>query len=245
MAERALSLPPYAHLQVSVQPQEQTNMMHSEAINEIAAALAKAQGQMEGAAKGKINPAFKSKYADLASVLEAAREPLSVNGLAVVQLTQKTPDGLVLITKLVHSSGQWFSGEYPINPVKNDPQGFGSSTTYARRYALMAMVGIAPEDDDGEAAMGRGHQQAANCQPAAQQSPQRDSNGIDIKALRASQERLTKDIKKAIAASVTQEELQKGFTEAWPTIKALPDDLKAEVTAAKDAQKALLMDEAA
>jgi hypothetical protein len=220
--------------------------MHSEAINEIAAALAKAQGQMEGAAKGKINPAFKSRYADLASVLEAAREPLSINGLAVVQLTQKTPDGLVLITKLVHSSGQWFSGEYPINPVKNDPQGFGSSTTYARRYALMAMVGIAPEDDDGEAAMGRAPQQPANIQQAPQRPapPAPDPDKQD-KALRGSQERTAAEIKTAIAATTNQEELKTNYIAASKLISALPEDLKAEVIAAKDAQKALLMDEAA
>jgi hypothetical protein len=220
--------------------------MHSEAINEIAAALAKAQGQMEGAAKGKINPAFKSRYADLASVLEAAREPLSINGLAVVQLTQKTPDGLVLITKLVHSSGQWFSGEYPINPVKNDPQGFGSSTTYARRYALMAMVGIAPEDDDGEAAMGRAPQQPANVQQAPQRPapPAPDPDKQD-KALRGSQERTAAEIKTAIAATTNQEELKTNYIAASKLISALPEDLKAEVIAAKDAQKALLMDEAA
>jgi hypothetical protein len=222
-------------------------MRRSEAIDLFAASFAKAQSEMSGATKEKVNPAFKSRYADLASAHEACREALTKYGLSYLQTAIINAAGAFsgITTTILHSSGQWVEGDFPISPVKNDPQGIGSAATYGRRYGLMAMVGIAPEDDDGEAAMGRAPQQAANCQPAAQQAPQRDSNGIDIKALRASQERLTKDIKKAIAASVTQEELQKGFTEAWPTIKALPDDLKAEVTAAKDAQKALLTEEAA
>lgn len=129
--------------------------LHSEQINEIAAALAKAQGAIEGASKDKVNPAFRSKYADLASVWDAAREPLSSNGLSVVQIPNNTPDGLDLVTMLMHSSGQWISSRYPIRPVKNDPQGIGSAITYGRRYSLMALVGIAPEDDDGNAASGR------------------------------------------------------------------------------------------
>src|SRR4051812_27629187 len=112
-------------------PEDPAMNMMSDQINEIAAALAKAQGQIEGAAKGKVNPAFKTKYADLASVWDAAREPLSKNGLAVVQIPQQTPDGLRLITMLTHSSGQWFSSCYPINPMKADPQGIGSALTYA------------------------------------------------------------------------------------------------------------------
>lgn len=212
-------------------------MMHSENIAEISAALAKAQGQMEGAAKGKINPAFKSKYADLASVLEACREPLSINGLAVVQLTQKTPEGLVLITKLVHSSGQWFSGEYPINPVKNDPQGFGSSTTYARRYSLMAMVGIAPEDDDGEAAMGRNHQQPANVQPIAPKPPA----PTDRKA----HEAITATMVLAISQCSTADALSGWWKEHQSEIKLLPADLVAEVKATASARKELLTGEEA
>lgn len=132
-------------------------MVQSEQINEIVGALAKAQGEMKGVAKDSKNEFFKTQYATLASALDTCREPLSKNGLAVIQTTELSNDGNLLIrTTLAHSSGQFFSSIYPVNPVKNDPQGFGSAITYSRRYCLMAIVGIAPEDDDGEDASGRG-----------------------------------------------------------------------------------------
>ena len=130
--------------------------MQSDSINELAAALAKAQGEMENAKKDVTNAFFKSKYADLASVIDAAKQPLAKNGLSVVQYTITNDAGdVVLFTQLNHSSGQWISGTYPIKPVKNDPQGMGSAITYARRYTFSAIVGIASEDDDGNAASGK------------------------------------------------------------------------------------------
>ena len=133
-------------------------MEHSEQINELATALAKAQGDLKGAKKDSKNPFFHSSYADLASVWDACREPLSKNGLSVVQTTDWVVGEehcLLLLTTLLHSSGQWITGKLLIKPVKDDPQGLGSAITYARRYALSAIVGIAAEDDDAESAMGR------------------------------------------------------------------------------------------
>lgn len=127
-------------------------MQQSESIKEIAAALAKAQGEIKGAVKDSTNPHFKSKYADLASVWDACRAALSKNGLAVFQTTETTADGIFLVTTLAHASGEWMRGTFPVQPVQNTPQGVGSALTYARRYALAAMVGVAPEDDDGNAA---------------------------------------------------------------------------------------------
>lgn len=121
---------------------------------ELAIALAKAQGAIEGAKKRSSNPAFRSRYADLASVWDACRDELTSNGLSVVQLVCDAPEGYVgLETILVHSSGQSLSGRFsmPVKDPKN-AQAVGSAITYARRYALMALVGIAPEDDDGNAA---------------------------------------------------------------------------------------------
>jgi ERF superfamily len=124
--------------------------MTSEQVNELAAALAKAQGAMSSAAMNKVNPHFKSKYADLASVFDAARKPLSDNGLAVTQ----TIDGPDLVTRLLHTSGQWLESKYPL-PVTARPQEMGSALTYARRYSLSAIIGIAAdEDDDANAAEG-------------------------------------------------------------------------------------------
>jgi hypothetical protein len=131
-------------------------LRQSPTIAKLAVALAKAQGVILGAAKDSENPFFKAKYADLASVWDACRGPLSSNGLSVCQTTDVLNDGkVILLTQLLHTSGEWIVGRYPVCPVKNDPQSLGSATTYARRYALMAIAGIAPEDDDGNAASGR------------------------------------------------------------------------------------------
>lgn len=138
----------------------------SEQINELAAALAKAQGEIKSAKKDTANTFFKSKYADLDAVWEAARVPLSKNGLSVIQTTDhsSTGTGLVLVTTLCHSSGQFIKGIYPIVPIKNDPQGQGSALSYGRRYALAAIVGITQADDDAEHAMGRSYPNAQSQQ---------------------------------------------------------------------------------
>jgi hypothetical protein len=129
-------------------------MQKSETIGELAKALATAQGKIKGAAKDSENPFFKSKYADLAAVWDACRGPLSENGLAVIQTTLPTEeDGTIPVeTMLAHSSGEWISGTLKVLPKQSDPQSMGSAITYARRYALAAAVGVAPEDDDGNAA---------------------------------------------------------------------------------------------
>lgn len=134
------------------------NAMQSESINELAGALAKAQGDMKAAAKSKENPFFKSSYADLPAIWEACRDALAKNGLAVVQAPQSDGTAITLETTLVHSSGQWMRSRYPVNPTKQDPQGYGSALSYAKRYCLAAMVGVVADDgsdDDGEAASGR------------------------------------------------------------------------------------------
>lgn len=128
-------------------------MQKSESIKELAGALAKAQAEIQAASKDAVNPFFKSSYADLNSIWEACRKPLTNNGLSVIQSGNTSGDGKTFLeTILMHSSGQWISGELPINPVKNDPQSLGSAITYVRRYALQAMVGVCAGDDDGHAA---------------------------------------------------------------------------------------------
>lgn len=121
-------------------------------VNELMTALAKAQGKIQPASKDKANPYFKSKYADLASVWDACRDALSDNGLSVIQTVDHRETSMVLITILGHSSGQWVRSEMPIITAKNDPQTLGSAITYYRRYCLSAIVGVAPDDDDGEKA---------------------------------------------------------------------------------------------
>ncbi|MDP2364475.1 MAG: ERF family protein [Ignavibacteria bacterium] len=126
--------------------------MKSETIGEIAKALAAAQGMMKAAPKDATNPFFKSHYADLASVWDTARKPLADNGLSVTQTTRMDGDKIILETTLLHQSGEWISGDLALKPVKDDPQGQGSAITYARRYALSAIIGISTEDDDGNEA---------------------------------------------------------------------------------------------
>ena len=118
----------------------------------IAAALAAAQAQMGKALKSASNPHFKSKYADLASVVDAAMPALNANGIAVVQPMAETDLGRSVVTKFIHESGEVLECSIPLIVGKNDMQGLGSAITYARRYGLMALAGIAPEDDDGNAA---------------------------------------------------------------------------------------------
>lgn len=138
-------------------------MEKSETIKELAAALAKAQSEIAGAKKDSSNPFFKSSYADLESVWSACREPLTKNGLSVSQLLGSGEDGIYLTTILLHSSGEFISDRVKIPVAKpNDPQALGSATSYARRYALAALVGIYQTDDDGESAMNRGLQAGAN-----------------------------------------------------------------------------------
>ncbi len=130
-------------------------MNRSDSITELITALAIAQGVIEGAAKDAANPFFKSTYADLASVWSAIRGPLSENGLAVMQLPSAEGPRVTITTILAHKSGEWISSELTLTAKEDTPQAIGSAITYARRYALQAAVGVAPEDDDGERAQGR------------------------------------------------------------------------------------------
>jgi hypothetical protein len=123
-------------------------MNQSESINELTAALVKAQLKIKGAHKDSENPYFKSKYADLNSTWDACRDALLNNGLSVIQ----TLNGSNLETTLAHISGQWIKGSCPLLNLKGDMQGLGSAISYARRYSLAAMVGVVAEDDDAEGA---------------------------------------------------------------------------------------------
>lgn len=133
-------------------------MTHSESLNELAAALAKAQAEIGGAERKSRNPHFKSQYADLASVWDAIRGPLTKHGLSVVQ--SPAVDGVLvsMTTLLLHTSGQWIRNTCQAHPRDLSPQSVASVVTYLRRYALAAMTstyGDAPEDD-AELAQGRG-----------------------------------------------------------------------------------------
>jgi hypothetical protein len=127
-------------------------MITSESLNELAPALAKAQSKIEGASKDAANSHFKSRYADLASVWDACRKPLTDNGLSVVQTLSSEGDLIKCTSMLLHSSGQFIKSEFGLMPMQKGPQAAGSCATYLRRYSLQALVGVAPDDDDGNAA---------------------------------------------------------------------------------------------
>lgn len=135
-------------------------------MKELATAMAKAQSQIKTALKDSKNPHFKSSYADLTSVWDACREALTKNGFSVIQRTDFDANGEVwLETMLLHASGEHIASRYPLRPAKQDPQGYGSAITYARRYCLAAIVGVvADEDDDGNAASQRNGNHASPTQ---------------------------------------------------------------------------------
>ena len=129
-------------------------MKTSESIVNLSASLVAAQADARNATFDSVNPHFKNRYASLAEVIETMKPVLAKHGLAIVQMPAVRMDiGPVLMTRILHQSGEWIEDEYPINPIKNDPQGFGSAITYARRYTLPGILMIASEeDDDGNAA---------------------------------------------------------------------------------------------
>ena len=189
-------------------------MNKSESIAALAAALATAQGSMKGAIKDSANPFFKSKYADLASVVEAIRAAFSANGLSYIQTVQPSDrDEVRVETMILHSSGEWISCGVLALPVsKVDAQGYGSALTYARRYSLSAAVGVAPEDDDGNA--------------ATMAKPRQIDYSKHIAAL---------------GAAATLEDLQKAFTVAYKSAQSANDTAGMFLlTNAKNERKAAL-----
>lgn len=182
-------------------------MKMSETITAIATALAKAQGEIEDATKTGINPAFRSKYADLAAVRAVIREPLAVNDLSVVQFPRTIPGGVEVETMILHKSGEFMSESLFMPVSKNDAHGIGSGITYARRYGLMSLLCLAADDDDGNA--------------AAEKAP------VPAPAPKAADPKL---VKAAIAAgeAAAKKSGAKGATDWWAS---LSNDLRAAIPA--------------
>lgn len=200
----------------------------SPSLGALAAALAKAQGEMEHAAKANTNPHFKSKYADLASVWEACRAPLSKNGLAILQPVKADGPNVTVTTLLAHSSGEWISESLTMTAQQNTPQGVGSAITYGRRYGLSAMVGIAPDDDDGNAASQTGQQtqqQAAPVAPAGYDNWWTDIVAVSDNGIKALQD-VWKKSKQEYRDFTTSQR-----NKAWEALKAKADKVKEPVSA--------------
>jgi hypothetical protein len=127
-------------------------MKTSDSIKAISVALVDSQTKIRFAVKDSTNPHFKSRYADLASVIDAIKESLNINGIAFIQTPTESPSGtLALTTRLLHTSGEWIEDTAVCPLQKNDPQGYGSALTYLRRYSLSSICGLYQDDDDGEA----------------------------------------------------------------------------------------------
>jgi hypothetical protein len=186
----------------------------------IATALAKAQAEMGKALKQSNNPHFKSKYADLGNVMDACLPALNAAGIAVIQPTGEDEHGRYVETVLIHGeSGESLTCRVPLIVSKNDMQGYGSAVTYGRRYGLMAMAGIAPEDDDGNAAAAAAPK-ASKEQPKAPPHP----TVVDI-------------AKQSLLNAASLDQLKAIFTGLPPDVRALD-----AVIDAKDCRKNELTD---
>lgn len=192
-------------------------MKTSEAIDQLATALAAAQAEMKNAKLNKINPHFKSKYADLAEIRDTVTPALSKHGIAVVNGTDATDGGLHVVTRLIHKSGQWIESRFPI--AYDKPQTMGSAITYGKRYNLAAVANIAAdEDDDANAANDKPAPPpvmlAAGGTPGASKAGSRDTYSKLVKEIRQ-------------AASVTT--LKSWYQSNVTTIDALPPDFLDEL----------------
>lgn len=185
------------------------------------AALAKAQGEIEAASKDKTNPAFKSRYADLTAVWGACRPALAKHGISVTQWPVHAEDGrLHIVTRIAHG-GEWIKAHFSLPVTKQDPQGYGSATTYAKRFCLAAALGVvADEDDDGNAASQRPSQAAK--QPES--PPPTESLG----------ETFVRKFNEAQSAAVFEEEVTKARA-AWSRLGTAD---RAKVTNSIEARRA-------
>ena len=189
----------------------------------IAAALVKAQKGFGPALKSKNNPAFRSKYADLGACIEAVIDALNDNGITLLQRTHPDETGVTVETVLMHESGEsWSSGPLHVPAAKQDPQGYGSALTYARRYSLMAACGIAPEDDDGNAAV------KAKADAEARRAAQQRAAWLESQADK-------------LEACASADDLQAVWKAAYKVMAAESDtDAIQTLTAVKDRVKAAL-----
>jgi hypothetical protein len=205
-------------------------MKTSDSINEISTALAKAQGEISNPSKEAENPHFRSHYADLSAGINAVREGLSTNGIGFVQATRLDGDVLMLDTRLTHASGQWIESEFPVCRFPMKPQEVGSAMTYARRYALFAIIGIAGEDDDGNAANASGDIPAKKRAPTPPKPPAVPSDVFDTET-----SQITRDVLiEAITMADTLDELSAWFEVEKHKIKKLREADKQAVMAELD-----------
>lgn len=190
-------------------------------------ALAKAQTEMGKAIKNAKNPHLKSNYADLVSVMEACFDALHANGFAIMQPCGADERGQYVETVLAHASGDTFTSRVHLVVGKNDMQGIGSAITYARRYGLLGMAGLAPEDDDGEATKATPRQQPANRAPA-----------VPSKADQAAADSMIAAIRQHGAAAWNDQRLQADLAKLRASAPELAAQVEVEIETKKQGKAA-------
>lgn len=207
-------------------------MKTSEHVNEIGKAMASVQGEMKPAIKDSNNPFFKSKYSNLTSVWESIREPLKKYEISIFQDVVSTDHGISVVTKMIHSSGQWIEfGPLEIPLGKRDAQSIGSATSYAKRYALSAACGVVTddEDDDGEKAMNRNGQESmpknVNKTKAVETPKASSLENCIISGQIETIEKLIKQCDEGYVTKLNKHLLDSG----WPTYAHIPQDKYAQI----------------
>lgn len=179
----------------------------------IATALVKARAEFSPALKNATNPHFKNRYADLGACIDAVEGPLLKNDIFLYQETSEDPSGVTVETVFLHASGEELRcGKLHVPASKQDPQGYGSALTYARRYSLVTACGIAQEDDDGE----------AGSRPQKPQPPMTQDQVGEIIALIDTRE-LTEDERRKAGAWIKGERTQEAAAKMIEKLKALPE----------------------
>lgn len=161
-------------------------MKKSEDITNLAAALLKAQAEIKNAPKSAINPHFRNKYVPLDEMIPVCKEALNANGISFIQGAEQSEHGdvLHLSTMLLHTSGQWIESTLTMRPVKPDPQGIGSCITYARRYALAAICGVASDEDDDANAASHSPEPAKTAKKAKTEAAPKTEQELAVDMLR-------------------------------------------------------------
>ena len=192
----------------------------SDSVKEISPALVAFQADIEAVKKGADNPFFKSKYADLPSILTAIKEDMESHGLAVIQSIEPTNDdgGLSCMTRIIHKSGEWIQTGVYLTAEKQTPQGYGSAITYLRRYGIQTALGLSAEDDDGNGAENPKKKPAtkSNRKPASKPSAKLPDWAVDCSA------ETQRQIKQILKWKGSQ------CQELWDGIADQPDVAKAE-----------------
>lgn len=193
----------------------------SPSITALAVAMAKAQAEMKNPPKDSVNPHFKNRYADLATVRASVVPVMLSHGLTVMQFPCDLDDAPALTTLLVHSSGEWVETTMRLRPTKADPQGVGSALTYLRRYSLLAITGLVADDDDDGNAASRPTQQA----PAQQHAKPAPAS--------------FQDLMRAVVSARDEAALRAAFGDAYKAHESqrISDQQFADITTAKDEKK--------